>query len=270
MKKLFYIAISMLLFAVACDNTTPEDAPVQSTSALEYAVDVIEDHQVVIVKPEDIAPTAPVVVVLTDDVELRPLAAAPVPAIPDVNFKAAEHCLIGRYALCVVDANGSNEVSYLTAVKALFPEASKFYLLSYRNGLAYTAAMLMPTQFAAFGCVSGAIDVATYKQAKFTKPVSFVHVHATGNSVYKWTGVQNKSVSVPLSVGAIVAIDECLTFTTSELLPRQGKGVVTCTHYTHSLSGCDVKLYTVDGTNNGWCDEEFEVYNQIWNFFKTH
>lgn len=270
MKKLFYIAISMLLFAVACDNTTPEDAPVQSATSLTYSVDVVEDHMVVIVKPEDAVATAPVVVVLSEDVELRPLAAAPVPVIPDVNFKAAEHCLIGGYTLCIVDTNGSKDVSYLNSVKALFPEASKYYLLSYRNGLAYTAAMLMPDAFAAYGCVSGAIDVATYKQAKFTKPVSFVHVHATGNTVYKWTGVENKSVSVPLSVGAIVAINECLTFSTLELLPREGKGQVTCTHYTNSLSGCDVKLYSVDGANNGWCDEEFEVYNQIWNFFKTH
>jgi hypothetical protein len=97
-----------------------------------------------------------------------------------------------------------------------------------------------------------------------------MHVHATDNSVYKWNGVENKSVSVPLSVGAIVAVNDCITYKTSELLAREGKGRVTCTHYTGSQSSRDVKFYTVEGASNGWCDGEFEVYNQVWNFFKAH
>ena len=271
MKKVFYIVMAFALLAVSCEQPAPgtEETPVQPTSALVYSLDSVADHDVVIVKPEDLASNAPVVVVLTDDLTLRTREAAG-PEIPEVNFKAAEHCLIGRYALCVVDTKGSKEVAYLASVKELFPEASKFYVLSYRNGLAYTAAMVMPDEFAAFGCVSGAIDVETYKKNSFVKPVSFVHVHAAKNPTCKWSGVVNKTVSVPLSVGAIVAIDESITFKTTELLPREGKGQVSCTQYTHALSGCDVKLYSVDSANEGWCDEEFEVYNQIWNFFKVH
>ena len=128
----------------------------------------------------------------------------------------------------------------------------------------------MPDAFAAYGCVSGAIDAAVYRIDGFRKPVAFVHVHAADNPDYKWEGVENKSVSVPLSVGAVVALDKCITFKTSDLLPREGKGRVSCTHYFGGQSGCDVKLYRVESANSGWCDEEFEVYNQIWNFFKVH
>lgn len=256
-----------MLFAVSCEKSnTNSETPVEIESALNYSVESIEDHNVVIVKPTDLEPNAPVVIILTDDLELATRAAE----TPNVNFKAAEHCLIGGYALCVVETSGNADVSFLPSVKATFPEAAKFYLLSYCNGLTYTAVMQMPNEFAAFGCVSGAIDVNVYKSGKFQKAVPFVHVHAKSNSVYKWNGVTNKSVSVPLSVGAIVAINECLTFNTTELLPREGKGRVSCTHYTNALSGCDVKFYSVESASNGWCDEEFEVYNQIWNFFKTH
>ena len=163
-----------------------------------------------------------------------------------------------------------NDVSFLPAVKEAFPEVSKFYLLSYRNGLSYTVAMRTPDTFAAYGCISGAIDADTYTSDNFQKPISFVHVHATDNSVYKWDGVEGKFVSVPLSVGAVVAVDKCVTFTTSDLLPREGKGRVSCTHYIGGQSGCDVMLYSVESASLGWCDEEFEVYNQIWNFLKTH
>ena len=270
MKKIFYIISAFLLFAVACEpNNTTDETPVVGATSLTYAVESIADHEAGIVKPEDLEEGAPVVIVLAEDLELRPLY-SPVEETPNVNFKAAEHCLIGRYALCVIATSSNDDLAFLTDAKALFPGTSKFYLLSYRNGLSYTAAMQMPDAFAAYGCVSGAIDVNTYKTNNFTKPVSFVHVHATGNAVCKWNGVKNKTVSVPLCVGAIAAVNECVTFKETDLLPREGKGRVSCTHYLGSESGCDVKLYSVEGTNGGWCDEEFEVYNQIWNFFKTH
>ncbi len=266
MKKLFYIVISLMLFAVACESSNTDDTANTGSLSLTYAVESIADHEAVVIKPEDIEANAPVVVVLAEDLELRTLAAE----TPDINFKAAEHCLIGRYVLCVVSATNRDDLSFLTSVKEFFPEASKFYLLSYCNGLSYTAAMQMPDAFAAYGCVSGAIDVEAYKVNNFTKPVSFVHVHATENRIYEWNGVEGKSVSVPLSVGAVVAVNKSVVIETSELLPREGKGKVSCTHYRGGDSGCDVKLYSVESTTCGWCDEEFEVYNQIWNFFKTH
>ncbi len=267
MKKIIYIVIAALLFAVACEKSnTDNNTQVNDKSSLVYATESIAGHEAVVVKPEDIEADAPVVVVLAEDTELRTLSVEK----PNVNFKAAEHCLIGRYILCIIATGNDGDVAFLNAVKESFPEASKMYLLSYRNGLSYTAAMRMPEAFAAYGCISGAIDVETYKTDGFAKPVSFVHVHAVDNPVYKWNGVEGKSVSVPLSVGAIAAIDKCISFETSELLPREGKGRVSCTRYFGGQSGCDVKLYSVESTSSGWCDEEFEVYNQIWNFLKTH
>ena len=266
MKRIIYIVIAALLFSVGCEKSnTGNDAPVEESS-LTFATETIAGHEAVVVKPADIEADAPVVVVLAEDTELRTLAVEK----PNVNFKAAEHCLIGRYVLCIIATGNNGDVSFLNAVKDAFPEASKFYLLSYRNGLSYTAAMRMPEAFAAYGCVSGAIDVETYKAEDFRKPVSFVHVHATGNPTYKWDGTEGKSVSVPLSVGAVVAKNKCISFSTTELLPREGKGHVSCTRYFGGESGCDVMLYRVESANRGWCDEEFEVYNQIWNFLKTH
>ncbi len=267
MKKILYVIALCLFFSAACEKSSTTEVPVNDEPAtLSYTSEIIADHDVVVVKPVDGDATAPVVIVLTDDLELRTRTAEEI----KVNFKAAEHCLIGGYTLCIVSAQPNDDVAFLTSVKRAFPTVSKFYLLSYRNGLAYTAAMRMPKEFAAYGCVSGAIEVAAYKANSFTQPVSFVHVHATNNPEYKWDGVEGKSASVSLSVGAIVAINEHITYKSSDLLPREGKGLVSCTHYTGGKSGCDVKLYTVEGANSGWCDEEFEVYNQIWNFFKTH
>ena len=267
MKKIFYILSLCLLLSVACEKSNPNDEnPVEVPTSLTYVATTIADHDAVIVRASDFESGAPVVVVLAEDLKLSTRSAEKI----DINFKAAEHCLIGGYVLCVIEAASGDDISFLSNLKSEFPYAPKFYLLSYRNGLAYTAAMQMPDAFAAYACVSGAIDVETYKANSFNKPVSFVHVHATENPVCKWEGVENKTVSVPLSVGAIVAINECLTFKTSEVLPREGKGRVTCTRYTDALSGCDVMLYSVESANSGWCDEEFEVYNQIWNFLKTH
>lgn len=268
MKKIFYVIALCLSLSVACkeEGTNGEEAVDVKSSAVVYVAETIADHNVVIVKPDDIEITAPVVVVVADDLELKTRTAEQL----EVNFKAAEHCLIGRYTLCIVEASAGEDVSYLSTVKEAFPNASKVYLLSYRNGSAYTAAMQMPATFAAYGCVSGAIEVEAYKANSFTKPVSFVHVHAKNNPECKWEGVEGKTASVTLSVGAVVAINENVTYKTSELLPREGKGLVSSIHYTGGKSGCDVKLYTVEGSNSGWCDEEFEVYNQIWNFFKAH
>lgn len=267
MKRTIFVIISLLSFAaVSCEKNSADDVNTGGESSLTYDTAPVAGRDAVVVKPEDIDADAPVVVLLSDDTTLRSLSSR----TPDINFKAAEHCLIGRYVLCVIAAGENADVSFLSSVRESFPGASKLYLLSYRNGLSYTAAMLMPDEFAAFGCVSGAIDVEAYRANGFRKPVPFVHVHATDNSVYKWNGVEDRYVSVPLSVGAIVAADRCITFETSDLLPRDGKGRVSCTHYIDGESGCDVKLYCVESGDNGWCDEEFEVYNQIWNFFKTH
>lgn len=266
MKKRLFVIIPFMLLAAACEkNNAGSDSPTGSESSLVYAAETVADHDAVVVKPAEIEDDAPVVVLLADDMTLRSSAAT-----PDINFKAAEHCLIGRYTLCVIAVRDKEDVSFLTSVKEKFPEASKLYLLSYRNGLSYAAAMRMPDAFDAFGCVSGAIDAETYANGGFRKPVPFVHVHAADNRVCKWNGTENEHVSVPLSVGAIVAIDKCVTFKTSDLLPRDGKGRVSCIGYFDERSDCRVKLYRVESANDGWCDEEFEVYNEIWNFLKIH
>ena len=269
MKKLFYLMM-LGLFAVACEQPAPENnEPTVSDSSLIVVSKTIGDHQAVVIKPSEFQRSAPVVVVLADDLELR-TRMSPVSETPEVNFKAAEHCLIGGYTLCIIGVDSKDDLVFLRSIKNEFPYAAKLYLLSYRNGLAYTAAMQMPEIFAAFGCVSSAIDVESYKTNSFTKPVSFVHVHATENPEFKWTGVENKSASIPLSVGAVVAVDECTHYTTGKLLPRDGKGVVSYTKYLGGKEGHEVVLYSVEGANAGWCDEEFEVYNQIWNFYKVH
>lgn len=268
MKKIFCILSLCLLFSVACEQGElgGEQPITGNSSSLNYVVGTVANHDAVIVKPSNLSSPAPVVVVVADDITLATRAAE----VPEINFKAAEHCLLGRYTLCVIKAEDSTDVSYLSDVRNAFPNASKIYLVSYRNGVAYTAAMQIPAAFAAYACVSGAIDVESYKVNSFTQPVSFAHVHAKNNPEYKWTGVEGKSVSVPLSIGAIAAINECTHYTTSSFTPREDKGRVTCTKYLGGLNGNDVRLYTVDSANSGWCDEEFEVYNQIWNFFKTH
>ena len=268
MKKIFCILSLCLMFAASCEQTANTEIPENNDSSLVVVSQTIADHNAVIIKPSNSKITAPVVVVVADDITLATRMSR-TPEVLDVNFKAAEHCLIGRYTLCVIEAEETEDVSYLNDIKSAFPNASKYYLVSYRNGVAYTAAMQIPATFAAYACVSGAIDVESYKVNNFTQPVSFVHVHAKNNPEYKWTGVENKSVSVPLSIGAVVAINECTHYKTTAFTPREGKGRVTCTQYLGGLNGSDVKLYTVDSANSGWCDEEFEVYNQIWNFFKT-
>ena len=82
-----------MLFAVACDkDNTNNEEQITAPTALEYASVTIADHNAIVIKPEDIAPNAPVVVVATKDLELKTRAVEQL----DVNFKAAEHCLIGN------------------------------------------------------------------------------------------------------------------------------------------------------------------------------
>ena len=266
MKKVFIILSMFLSLAVACDkNNTEVEEPAAAPTALEFASETIAGHNTIIVKPEDLAPSAPVVIIASEDIELTTRTAEEI----TLNFKAAEHCLIGRYILCIVESGEVSDASFLTEIRNAFPSTRKAYLVSYCNGLAYTAAMQMPDTFNAYACVSATINPEVYAANSFTKPVSFVHVHATGNSIYKWNGVEGKSAAAPLSIGAIVAVNECTHYTTTEILPRKGKGLVSCTTYLGGLNGHQVKFYTVEGASNGWCDAEFEVYNQIWNFFKT-
>ena len=149
-----------VFLAVGCENTNSETEV--NDSSLTYSVASFAGHDAVIVKPSDLDVTSTLVVIVTDDLELK-TRLSPTPAINEVNFKAAEHCLIGRYTLCVIEAEETEDVSYLNDIKSAFPNASKLYLVSYRNGVAYTAAMQIPATFAAYACVSGAIDVESYK-----------------------------------------------------------------------------------------------------------
>ena len=190
MKKIFYILSLLLFFAVSCENNNPEnEGQVDTPSSLDYSSVTIAGKNAVVIKPVDSAPTAPVVVVVADDLQLATRLTV-LPEVPEVNFKAAEHCLIGGYILCIVEAESDGDASFLVDVKDAFPSAPKVYLLSYCNDFAYTAAMQIPETFNAYACVSATMNVETYKNNNFTKPVSFVHVHATVNSVYKWNGVE--------------------------------------------------------------------------------
>ena len=134
MKKIFCILSLCLMFAVACEKTADTDMTEKSASSLVVLSQTIADHNAVIIKPSNSKITAPVVVVVADDITLATRMSR-TPEALDVNFKAAEHCLIGRYTLCVIEAAETEDVSYLNDIKSAFPNASKYYLVSYRNGL---------------------------------------------------------------------------------------------------------------------------------------
>ena len=117
-----------MLFAVACESSNTDDTANTGSLSLTYAVESIADHEAVVIKPEDIEANAPVVVVLAEDLELRTLAAE----TPDINFKAAEHCLIGRYVLCVVSATNRDDLSFLTSVNAFISVCIAICILKFR------------------------------------------------------------------------------------------------------------------------------------------
>ena len=127
MKKIFCILTLCVLLAASCQKSgTGNDQPINdNASSLKYLVEKIANHNAVIVQPSNIDITAPVVVVVADDITLATRAAE----APQINFKAAEHCLIGRYVLCVIEAGNTTDVSYLNDVKSAFPNAKKHYLL---------------------------------------------------------------------------------------------------------------------------------------------
>ena len=169
MKKIFCILSLCLMFAASCEQTANTEIPENNDSSLVVVSQTIADHNAVIIKPSNSKITAPVVVVVADDITLA--TRMTVLETPEVNFKAAEHCLIGNYILCVIKAEANDAITFLSEIKNLYPRASRLYLLSYCNGLAYTAAMVMPDVFNAYACVSGAIEVEAYKTNSFGKPV---------------------------------------------------------------------------------------------------
>ena len=114
MKKVFYIVMAFALLAISCEQPAPEteETPVQSTSALAYSLESVADHDVVIVKPEDIASNAPVVVVLTDDLTLRTRGGELAPSIP--NLVIYLKLRVAPAAICAIDSIEP----YIVAIKA--------------------------------------------------------------------------------------------------------------------------------------------------------
>ena len=266
MKRYLLVLLFLaVLFGCKKQETDPETGEPEVAASVKIEAGTVADHDLIVATPCNAGSSVVILLAETTDVK----AAV---AVPSVNKKVTEQCLLEGYTLCIVGISSSDNPDFIKEIKIEFPNASKFYLLGYLKGgsLAYAAAMKYPGEFKAFGSVNGPIDYATYSKTDFTVPVNFIHVHGTANTVYMWNGKDKEYAGAALSVGAAVAAAKCVHYETGSYLARDGYEKVTYTHYIGSSHGKDVMFYQVPGGKNDWCDSNFEVYNAIWQFFNKH
>lgn len=265
MKKYLFSLITLSVLFGCNKNIDPVNPDTEAKSSVKIEAATIAGHDAIVATPENAGSSAVILLAETTDVKSAV-------AVPSVNRKVIEQCLLGGYTLCIVGISPSDNADFVKDIKNEFSKISKFYLLGYLKGgsLVYEAAMKYPNEFKAFGSVNGPIDFASYSKNGFSAPVNFVHVHGTANTAYLWNGKDKDYAGAALSAGAAVAAAKCAYYETGYYLARDGYEKVSYTHYLGSPAQKDVMFYQVPGGKNDWCDSNFEVYNAIWQFFKIH
>lgn len=264
MKRFLFILITLTVLA-GCNKEVTDSGTTDQEASVKIEALSIAGHEAVVATPCNADST--VVILLSESTDVKSAV-----AVPSVNTKVTEQCLLGAYKLCIVGISSLDNADIIKDIKKEFPNASRYYLLGYKKGgsLVYEAAMKYPEEFKAFGSVNGPIDYSRYSKTDFKAPVNFVHVHGSANKVFLWNGKDKDYAGAALSVGAVVAAAKSVYYETGYYLARDGYEKVNYTHYLGSASGKDVMLYQVPGGNNDWCDSNFEVYNAIWQFFNKH
>ena len=154
------------------------------------------------------------------------------------------------------------------------------FLTGMSNGgeMCYKMAAEHPETFSAIASIAGLTLVSM--STDYRRPVPFMEVHGTDDSVSAWCGdPENRGgwgayLSVPTALSHIISANRCVGETVSEI-PSEHKRVIL-----HRFSGglpafkngspADVLLYEVLGGDHSWSDRYIPTCDLVWDFFSGY
>ena len=181
------------------------------------------------------------------------------------------------------DTNGTTDVKFVeTVIKEMINQhhvdKNRIYLSGFSMGswLGYHCLETLGDKIAAFGPVSG-VDIG--KQPKANRKVPIMHIHGTGDDVFKYAGDPSHMAggypSIEEYVKKWAAYEGCDASNPQVVRPypasRKTAGA-TRTIYNNVNDDVEVNLISIDGKGHWHSNDPNGVNStqELWNFFKRH
>ena len=181
------------------------------------------------------------------------------------------------------DTNGTSDVMFVATViqemiKQHHVDKNRIYLSGFSMGswLGYHCLETLGDKIAAFGPVSG-VDIG--KQPRANRMVPIMHIHGTGDDVFKYTGDPSHMAggypSIEEYVKKWAAYEGCDTSNPQVIRPYPaGRNTAndTRTIYNNVNDDVEVNLISIDGKGHWHSNDPNGVNStqELWNFFKRH
>lgn len=181
------------------------------------------------------------------------------------------------------DTNGTSDVKFVeTVIKEMINQhhvdKNRIYLSGFSMGswLGYHCLETIGDQIAAFGPVSG-VDIG--KQPKANRKVPIMHIHGTGDDVFKYTGDPSHMAggypSIEEYVKKWAAYEGCDANNPQVVRPYPSSrktANATRTIYNNVNNDVEVNLISIDGKGHWHSNDPNGVNStqELWNFFKRH
>ena len=181
------------------------------------------------------------------------------------------------------DTNGTSDVKFVeTVIKEMINQhhvdKNRIYLSGFSMGswLGYHCLETLGDKIAAFGPVSG-VDIG--KQPKANRKVPIMHIHGTGDDVFKYTGDPSHMAggypSIEEYVKKWAAYEGCDANNPQVVRPYPSSrktANATRTIYNNVNDDVEVNLISIDGKGHWHSNDPNGVNStqELWNFFKFH
>ena len=154
------------------------------------------------------------------------------------------------------------------------------FLTGMSNGgeMCYKMAAEHPETFSAIASIAGL--TLTSMTTDYRRPIPFMEVHGTADSVSAWCGdPENRGgwgayLSVPAALSYIISANRCVALSTTEI-PAEHKRVI-LHHFTEGIPSrkggpsSEVLLYEVRGGDHSWSDRYIPTCDLVWEFFSRY
>lgn len=154
------------------------------------------------------------------------------------------------------------------------------FLTGMSNGgeMCYKMAAEHPETFSAIASIAGL--TLTSMSTDYRRPIPFMEVHGTADSVSAWCGdPENRGgwgayLSVPAALSHIISANRCVGETISEI-PAEHKRVI-LHHFTEGIPSrkggpsSEVLLYEVRGGDHSWSGRYIPTCDLVWEFFSRY
>lgn len=154
------------------------------------------------------------------------------------------------------------------------------FLTGMSNGgeMCYKMAAEHPETFSAIASIAGL--TLTSMSTDYRRPIPFMEVHGTADSVSAWCGdPENRGgwgayLSVPAALSHIISANRCVGETISEI-PSEHKRVI-LHHFTEGIPSrkggpsSEVLLYEVRGGDHSWSERYIPTCDLVWEFFSRY